>query len=65
VTTKAAGALRESQRRQLSLQTVQVATSVTRTQTVPQLFLWIDDEAWFVVIMEGQSPTNCFRALRE
>src|SRR2546426_6967236 len=35
---------------------VHVAAFMTRAQTVPELFLWIDYEAWFVVIMEGAKP---------
>jgi len=44
---------------------VHVAAFVTRTQTVPQLFLCIDHQTRFVVIMEGTETYKLLSALRE
>lgn len=44
---------------------VHVAAFVTCAQTVPQLFLGIDHQARFVVIMEGTETYELLAALRE
>jgi hypothetical protein len=44
---------------------VHVPAFVTRTQTVPQLFLCIDHQTRFVIIMEGTETHQLFPALRE
>jgi hypothetical protein len=44
---------------------VHVATLMTGAQTVPQLFLGIDHQTRFVVIMEGTETYKLLPALRE
>jgi hypothetical protein len=44
---------------------VHVATLATCAQTVPELLSWIDDEARFVVVMEGTETDELLAALRE
>jgi hypothetical protein len=44
---------------------VHVTAFVTCTQTVPQLFLRIDHQTRFVVIMEGTETHELLAALRE
>src|ERR1044072_414835 len=44
---------------------VHVAAFMTRAQTVPQLFLWADDETSFVVIVKRTETYKLLATLRE